>query len=430
MNMLKAIVGILVILYISSTSTFPKTFIITSTTTEIDDDNNLDSSKVRDGKLMLDGKTEEKNSHMTYRIAIFNQVNEKLASMKTVKYHYLREFNYPSAGYINKTEGEMYIDFAKENDLTGMRFQYKDAQGFIIFNNSQLFNGNKKEQTISVSNIKAQKDLEGKSPLYNSLVTLRNALPLIIKDENIQKSITDTLINNKRYHVLQFFLQNKLLTYLGSDFSKVTKDLTFRYQIIVDKSTLLPLTILQTNANSQDLNRTDFKEIDTSPAPVEEISWFYTSYLNNYTIETPKIPVVLIKAGEVAPDWELTNFATDVKETLAQHKGKIILLEFWIKNCGYCIEAVPKLNALNDYYGKNNFKIVAINTEDNRYNVGVFTDKHPMNYSVVYGDDPSINKKYGVAGFPTVVLIAKNGRVLYSGSLDIETLKQLINKNL
>ncbi len=405
MNNLKKIASILFMLFISSTSTFAQTFNITDTTTGIDEE-------------MIDPN------------AIFKQVNEKLASLKTVKYHYLREFNYPSEGYVSKAEGEMYIDFAKENHLAGMRFQYEDAQGFIIFNNSELFNGKKKTQTIAVSTIKTQKNLEGRSPLYNSIVTLRNARPLIIEDENIQKSITDTLINNKRYHVLQFFLQNKLFTYLGSDFSKVTKELTFSYQIIVDKSTLLPLTILQATVNSQNLNRTDFTEINTNPAVVKESSWFYSSYLNNYTIEAPKIPVVLIKAGEVAPDWELTNFATNAKETLAQHKGKIILLEFWIKNCGYCIEAVPKLNALNEHYGKKNFKILAINTEDSQHNVGVFVDKHPVNYSVVYGDDPSVNKKYGVAGFPQVVLIGKDGTVLYSGSLNIETLKQLINKNL
>ncbi len=217
---------------------------------------------------------------------------------------------------------------------------------------------------------------------------------------------------------------------MGTDFSKVTKELTFRYQLIVDKVTLLPLTILQTTVSSQDLNRTDFKNIDTTPAAVAESSWFYSSYLNNSTIEAKKVPVVLIKAGEVAPDWELTNFASNAKETLAQHKGKVILLEFWIKNCSFCIEAVAKLDALNDYYQKKDFKLLAINTEDNRQNVAVFVEKHPVNYSVVYGDDPSINKKYGIAGFPQVVLIAKNGTVLYAGSLDVAVLKQLIDQNL
>lgn len=147
-------------------------------------------------------------------------------------------------------------------------------------------------------------------------------------------------------------------------------------------------------------------------------------------LEDPKVPVVIIKTGDRAPNWELTNYTSNTKETLAQHKGKLILLEFWIKNCGYCIEAVDKLNALNNDYRNKDFKLLAINTEDNRNNIGVFLAKHPINYTVVYGNDPLINKSYGIAGFPQVVLIAKNGKVLYSGNFDNIILKKLIDKNL
>lgn len=45
-----------------------------------------------------------------------------------------------------KDKGEMYIEFDKEHDLAGMRFQYQDERGFIIFNNSELFSGTKKKK--------------------------------------------------------------------------------------------------------------------------------------------------------------------------------------------------------------------------------------------------------------------------------------------
>ena len=387
-------------------------------------------AKITCGGCAQTGNLNGKIQQLIDPSVLFKQVSEKLSGLKTISYQYSREFNYPSEGYVSKTEGKMYIDFAKESDLVGMRFQYQDEQGFVIFNNAELFNAKKKTKTMTVVKIKAQQNLEGRSPLYNSFVTLRNALPLLIKDGSIKKSASDTLINGSSYYLLQFFLHNRLFNYLGNDFSKVTKELTFRYQLIVDKSTMLPVTLLQTTLGSQDLNRTDFKAIDTHPAILQEGSWFYSSYLNEYTIEAVKISLTAIKAGEVAPDWELTNFASDDKVSLAQYRGKVVLLEFWIKNCGFCIEAVPKLNVLNKTYTNGDFKLLAINTEDNRYNVGVFVEKHPVNYSVLYGDDTTINKKYGIGSFPQVVLIAKDGRVLYSGVLDLERLKQLINQSL
>ncbi|TCC90151.1 TlpA family protein disulfide reductase [Pedobacter frigiditerrae] len=363
-------------------------------------------------------------------ILIFQQLSDQLASLKRVKYHYARMFSYPSEDYMAKDEGEMYIEFNKEDDLAGMRFQYDDSRSTVIFNNAELFNGNKKTQTLTLYPIKSATHLEGKSPLYNSIVTLRNILPMVIKDQSIQKSVSDTLINQKRYHQLRFVLHNKLINYMGTDYSKVTKELTFNYTVIVDQSTLLPVTILQTKVNSQDLNRTDFTAIETSPVQVLEKSWFYSNYLDQYTLQAPKVPLVPIKVGTTAPNWELTNYLSATKETLSQHRGKLVLLEFWIKNCGFCIEAVDKLNSLHQTYAKKNFKLLGINTEDNLNNIASFVNKHPVNYSILYGDNPQLNKDYGIAIFPQVVLLAKNGTVLYSGGLDIEKLKVLIDKNL
>ena len=274
------------------------------------------------------------------------------------------------------------------------------------------------------------RQLEGLSPLFNSIVTLRNALPGIISDQSIPKTLSDTLINNKSYYLLQFVLQNRLLNYVGTGFSSVTKELTFKYQIIADKNTFLPKTLLQTTFSSNDLNRTDFTNIKVNVALADEKSWYYSSYLNEYSLQGPQTPIAPIAIGETAPDWILRNYANEEKETLKQYKGKVVLMEFWIKNCGYCIEAVPKLNELNDIYNQSNFKILAINTEDSRKSIAIFMDKHLVKYTVVYGDDPMVNKNYGVAAFPQVVLLDKTGKVIYYGDFNVQNLKEIIDKNI
>jgi len=232
--------------------------------------------------------TSNKTSEMIDPVLIFKQVNERLASLKKVQYHYLKEFNYPEENYVAKSEGDMYIEFDKEHDLAGIRFQYRDERGFIIFNNSELFSGNKKTQTIELSTIKSETNLEGKSPLYNSIITLKNIFPILLKDQTIKKSVIDTLINQKSCYSLRFFLHNKLINYLGTGYATVTKELTFNYQIIVDKNTLMPQTIVQTTVNSQSVNRTDFTAVNTSPSPVSESSWFYSNYFDNYKTRRPE----------------------------------------------------------------------------------------------------------------------------------------------
>jgi len=51
-------------------------------------------------------------------------------------------------------------------------------------------------------------------------------------------------------------------------------------------------------------------------------------------------------------------------------------------------------------------------------------------YTVMYGDNSEVNKSYGIGAFPQVVLIGKDGKVIYSGGLDVERLESLIKSNM
>lgn len=362
-------------------------------------------------------------------LSIYHKVANRLTALKTIKYHYIREFDYPAQNYIAKSEGDIYIDFAINNDLAGFRYQYLYAGGFSVFNNSEIFTADSKTKTIQVTHKVKLSNLEGKSALYNSIPTLRNILSLIIKDERIFKTASDTVINNKTYHLLQFVLQNKTINYTGTGFQPTTLDLTFNYTLIVDKTTLLPITLLQIKKGSEDLNRTDFTEIDQQPVQPSEKSWYYSSYFNEYELDKSK-PVAIIVPGQNAPEWELTNYSSNVKETLKQYKGKVILIEFWIRNCGYCIAAVPELNQLAEKYDTDKFTVLALNTEDSRENIGLFANKNQVKYTIMYGDNPEVNKNYGIAAFPQVVLLDKEGKIIYSGGLDVKKITPLIEENI
>jgi len=362
-------------------------------------------------------------------LLIFRNVSENIKNLKSVSYHYSREFIYPSENYNSKSEGEMYIDFSSENDLVGFRYQYWNSATFSIFNNSEIFDGNIQDKTINTTNNLKKSSFEGRAPIYNSIITLRNILPIIIEDKSIVKYVSDTLIANKSYYLLTFEAQNKFPNYLGTAFSTTTKDLTFYQKLIVDKETLLPLTLLQSKKGSGDLNRTDFTEIKIDPVQMPEKSWYYSSYLNDYKVENRQLPTI-IKAGQVAPDFNLTNQESGLKESLSKYKGQVILLEFWIKNCGYCIEAVSKLNTLNNRYKSANFKMIGINTEDSKNSIDLFIKKYDVKYSVLWGDSVDVNKSYGISSFPQVVLLDNAGIVIYSGHLDTQILSELIDKNM
>lgn len=360
-------------------------------------------------------------------LLLFKKVADKLLSLQNISYHYSREFTYPAENYHAKSEGDMFVDFGKDNDLVGFRYQYRYADGFSIFNNSELFEGDYKNKTINTTSQLKKANFEGRSAIYNSIITLRNLLPLIIENENMINGIADTTIDHKSYYVLKFETRNKLPNYLGTAFTSTTQELIFYHRLIVNRTTLLPLTLLQSKKGSQDLNRTDFTNIETNAVQPKEQSWYYSSYLNEYKPEK-KQSVAIIKAGQMAPEWLLTNLLKGSKENKAQHKGQVILLEFWIKNCGYCIQAVPKLNALNKKYKPEDFKLLAINTEDSEKSIQIFAKNNAVNYTVLWGSDAEVNKNYGIGSFPQVVLIDKSGVVIYAGEFDVQKLSPLIDQ--
>ena len=360
-------------------------------------------------------------------VPLFKKVADRLMGLKSVRYQSFRELHYPDESYHVRDSGNMYVEFDKVHDVAGFRFQHVDSRGFAIFNNSEIFYGNSTNKTLIVTHHVKFVNLERIPTLHNSIITLRNILPAVIKDESIDKHSGDTLINGKGHHLLTFKLRNKVLNYTGTGFSQSTQPFTFTYKMIVDKATNFPITLLQTRSSSSDLIRNDFLDISTKPKVPAHNIWYYSTYLKEYTIANDK-PLSIISAGQTAPDWQLTNYKTNAEETLAQHKGKLVLMEFWIRHCGYCIEAVAGLNRLHDKYKADDFLLLAINTEATRENLRQFDSKHPMKFGVMYGDKPEVNKSYGVGAFPQVVLVAKDGKVVYSGGIDIGKLEELIER--
>ncbi|WP_346985815.1 TlpA disulfide reductase family protein [Chryseobacterium sp. POE27] len=361
-------------------------------------------------------------------LKVFRKFSEKLQSVKTISYHYTREFIYPAEDYHSKSEGEMYIDFSKENDLTGFRYQYKDETGFSVFNNAELFETSEEDRTIQISTKLKISDFEGLSALYNSMITMRNMLPTVIADRNMVKQVKDTLIGKKTFYLLSFQTQDMYPDYLGKAFKKTTQKIIFHNKIIVDKKSFLPVSYIQLKEGSRDINRTDFSDIKLNPAAPEEKSWYYSTYLKDYK-EVKKESVTPISVGSPAPDFTLIQNDTGEKVSLSNFRGHPVLLEFWIKNCSYCINAVPELNTLNTKYRLSGLKIWGINTTDSQQAINQFVHRQKVNYTVLLGD-AAVGKNYGISAFPQVVLIDKQGSVIYSGGLDMSVLDALISKNL
>jgi thiol-disulfide isomerase/thioredoxin len=362
-------------------------------------------------------------------VEVLENLLAKLASYETMSYNYYRSLNYFSENYHSETEGKIFLDFRSKDTALGFRYQAENKNYKSVYNGSETFYLDKDDTTIKVS-FKAQIGHFELLPLFtNSIITLKNALPHIINDGEVVKKLADTTIETKSYYLASFVLQNKTLSSLGN-FDPISLKRDFFYKIVIDKTTFLPLQIIRTNsAEPKDYILTSFSNLKPDISQLPENSWYYSTYMKDFKPSSDKT-VTLIKKNAMAPDWEANYFKTNEAISLSKLKGKVVLLEFWIKNCGNCITAVPELNYLNKKYRNNNLIVIGINRHDKQEDVNFFYQKNKPHFNTVIDTNGNITTAYGVDGFPTIVLIDKKGIVLYAGSFNKELIDGLLKTAL
>ena len=358
---------------------------------------------------------------------VLKAVSAKLESSKLLEYDYHLEINYLSENYQRKVKSKSYLDFDKSNTIIGFRYQMENEENKLVYNGAESFILDKKRITMSVNPNPELGEFASITVFYNSLVTLRKTLPDIIAENSVGKSLTDTLIANKEYYLVGLVMNKKVIGRMGG-FDHLSDNRKVTYKIIIDKASLLPYQMIQGNSVNRDYTKSTFSNIKTTPQPPSDLSWYYSSYQKEYkqSTETRLEP---IKVNAQAPFWELPLVSEKKRINLNQFKGKVVLLEFWIQNCGYCISAVPNLNAIVEKFPKESFQVIAINAHDTEEDIEKFFQRTQPKYKSVF-DGGMVAEAYGISAYPSMVLLDKNGKVIYSGRLDKDKIEVLIKNAL
>jgi len=121
----------------------------------------------------------------------------------------------------------------------------------------------------------------------------------------------------------------------------------------------------------------------------------------------------LADAAKPAPEVSFAD-AADARRTLADFKGKVVLLNFWATWCAPCVREMPALAKLNAELGGPDFAVIAL--AGDRQGLPVveeFYRKHALEGLPIYVDPSNVApRKFQVVGLPTTVLLGRDGREL------------------
>ncbi|AOY87353.1 redoxin [Marinobacter salinus] len=113
-----------------------------------------------------------------------------------------------------------------------------------------------------------------------------------------------------------------------------------------------------------------------------------------------------------APDFTLHSRSGE-NLRLEDHRGEVVMLNFWASWCGPCRQEMPLMNEIYDRYKDLGFTILAVNVDENRDEALRFLDSVPVDYPILYDPESSVSELYEVQAMPTTIMIDRDGNARY-----------------
>jgi cytochrome c biogenesis protein CcmG/thiol:disulfide interchange protein DsbE len=127
-----------------------------------------------------------------------------------------------------------------------------------------------------------------------------------------------------------------------------------------------------------------------------------------------------------APALDLTTLDTGAKRSLADYKGKVVLLNVWASWCVPCREESPLLQRWHQRMEPQGGTVLGVDTLDIKGDALDFIKKYKLTYPQLNDREGTSIKRLGTAQYPETFLIDRQGRVvaLQRGPVDDAWMKQ------
>ena len=136
--------------------------------------------------------------------------------------------------------------------------------------------------------------------------------------------------------------------------------------------------------------------------------------------------------GMLAATFSAPLYGTDAAFRLDEHKGKVVVINFWATWCTPCINELPHFDEIARMY-PNDVSVIALHSHLVTDDVEAYLAKHDYQMPFALDETGGIIQSFGGSTMlPQTVILDRQGVITYNavGSLTLEKLEALVNNAL
>ncbi len=115
-------------------------------------------------------------------------------------------------------------------------------------------------------------------------------------------------------------------------------------------------------------------------------------------------------ASENAADFTIKSLAgKNIK--LSEHRGRVVILNFWATWCAPCKEELPFFNHLYGKYKDVGLEVLGVNIDKNASEVRQMSESLKLAFAILPDPTGKVSNLYKIRSMPTTYVIGKDGMV-------------------
>ena len=144
----------------------------------------------------------------------------------------------------------------------------------------------------------------------------------------------------------------------------------------------------------------------------------------------------LVRVGSKAPEFHAIDLASGKPRTLADYRGKVLLLNIWATWCEPCRAEMPAIERLHRTVTDSSFRVVSVSVDKaDSSTVTAFAREYGLTFPILQNRSGDIQDIYQTTGVPESFVIDRSGVIVkkvigaaqWDGPVNVELIRSLID---